>query len=876
MTAREKFRKKIAIFTVLCMILTLMPAGVFGLEAPDASEHWAKEKINAWMDQGLIKGYEDGTFKPDNNISRAEFMSLVNGAFNYVEAAPISYLDVKGDAWYASVVAKAKAAGYLSGYPDNTIRPNNPISRSEAAAVIMKVNKLQANPNVPADFKDSASLGWSAEAVNAVAAAQIMNGYPDGTFRPKDLIKRAEAVVALDKALTYSKENVTYSEAGVYGPETGLAEINGSVTVTAKGTTLQNMLIKGDLIIGKNVGDGDVTLKNVTVQGETKIYGGGQNSIIILDSTLGKVTVSKEDGKIRIVISGNTTVREVLANSGVKLEEKDLTKGSEGFREIILDASEDDVIILMGSFEKVDVKAEGLEIQIPKGTTVDALTLNEKAKVTGIGTITKANVNASGVTFETAPKSTNVATGVSAPKVGTIPPASGGGGGGGSSSSSVAVSGITFATSPVDTSGLAHDAGAVMVSLATTTDGAEIRYTTDGSTPTAASALYAAPFTVTNPGGIAGGTIAVKAIGIKAGLSNSAVSQRAIVYQAATAVTVNTAAEFVTAIESNSVGTITLGGDISGNVTATRAGTNNLIIHFGTYGLDGNLAVTAANITALTFDGSAIPAITGDLTVSAANATVTNGINVGGAISVADVGDHSWVEEADGNMIILTDSNGATIVITGNPEDITIEDGADGIRITASSPVTITVASGATVNSITAQAAGTTITNNGTVSSVTANADITIENNNGGIAVGGTGTIGTSGTASANVSGTAIVVEGISSALGVSANPIRMGGTVTANVTGVVYDDVAGEYLNVTSADPSIVSINAAGGQAFTAHKPGRTAITVQVKNASHAVIKQGTIFISVLPELISAGSASMAVPVLGATPQTADRKSVV
>lgn len=449
----KRLKRNIAVLAVFTMVFSLMPTGAFALEASDISNHWAKDKIQSWMDQGLIKGYDNGTFRPDNNITRAEFMSLVNGAFGFSKSAETNYTDVDANAWYSAAVAAAKAAGYISGYPDNSIKPDSPISRAEAASIIMKIGNLSTSSSSAVKFTDESDFGWSKDAVNAVSSANIMNGYPDGSFQPKEFIKRAEAVAALDKALASSKNNLTYDKAGTYGPSEGTTETAGNVTVSVKDIILQNMIIDGNLIIGQNVGDGNVTLKNVTVKGETKIYGGGQNSILVLDSTLGTVTVSKEDGKIRIVVSGNTTVKSIQALSGAKLEEKDLTGSGGGFREIILNASKDDEIILVGAFDKVTVESEGLKIQMPKGTTVDTLILNKKAAITGTGIVNSANINAGGVTFETKPNAMKVAEGIAAPEI-IVPSGGGGGGGGGGGSSSggsqtVALSAVTVSGSTV-------------------------------------------------------------------------------------------------------------------------------------------------------------------------------------------------------------------------------------------------------------------------------------------------------------------------------------------------------------------------------------------------------------------------------------------
>ncbi len=225
-------------------------------------------------------------------------------------------------------------------------------------------------------------------------------------------------------------------------------------------------------------------------------------------------------------------------------------------------------------------------------------------------------------------------------------------------------------------------------------------------------------------------------------------------------------ATFKFALENNNTETITLGGDISGDVTATREGNTNFTIRFENYTLTGDLDITADDVTAITLNGSADTSITGDLRVTAGLATVTNNITVGGDVIIVDVGNDSWIEKADGNKIILTDPDGASIVIEGKPEDITItEDAAGGIRITVkqdaevtsittSRPIAIEVKAGATVTNIEASGDtdGTTITNDGSVSNIVANVNIELVNNSGDVTVVGNGNVNVSGTASGNVS----------------------------------------------------------------------------------------------------------------------------
>src|SRR5659263_480702 len=129
-------KKRITILTILCMMFTLMPSTVSAVNASDISGHWAQSTIQRWTDNNLIKGYPDGTFKLHNNIQRAEFITLVNGAFGYTKTVPISFSAIRQKAWYSSAIAVAVESGYIIGYPGGTIRPDNLISRVEAATII--------------------------------------------------------------------------------------------------------------------------------------------------------------------------------------------------------------------------------------------------------------------------------------------------------------------------------------------------------------------------------------------------------------------------------------------------------------------------------------------------------------------------------------------------------------------------------------------------------------------------------------------------------------------------------------------------------------------------------------------------------------------
>ena len=92
----------------------------------DIKGHWAQVQVEKWVTDGIIAGYPDGQFKPDDPITRAEFVSLVNRA-KKIERSDTLYpfSDVKSSDWFFGQFMSGKEAGYISGYPDGTFKPNH-------------------------------------------------------------------------------------------------------------------------------------------------------------------------------------------------------------------------------------------------------------------------------------------------------------------------------------------------------------------------------------------------------------------------------------------------------------------------------------------------------------------------------------------------------------------------------------------------------------------------------------------------------------------------------------------------------------------------------------------------------------------------------
>ena len=412
----------------------------FAASFTDVNGHWAESYVSQWTDKDYVKGYQDGTFKPNSLITRAEFMTIVNKAFGYNSEGEINFSDVKSSDWFYKEVKKAVAAGYISGYENMTMMPNKTISRQEAAVIIAKIKKLEASKE--SSFTDNSSIAsWAKKSVDALVENKIMAGYPDGSFKPNGSITRAESIVALDKAIKLDGSTVTVpdgtitpvlSKPGTYGPEKDVQTYNGNVTIKSKDVTLRNVVIKGNLIIDEAVGDGDVKLQNVKVEGNTDIRGGGANTVTLENCEFVKVTVDKANNTIRILLVGATGIEQLVASSGVNVEGQGSTYkvGS-----MTIEAGVNGDIKINGIVDKLVVDSP-VKVTLAENAVVRDITFNAAAKVEGKGTIQVAHVNVDGVKTEVKFNQEISKEGVKPAEVTTPSGGGGGGGGGGSSTNS--------------------------------------------------------------------------------------------------------------------------------------------------------------------------------------------------------------------------------------------------------------------------------------------------------------------------------------------------------------------------------------------------------------------------------------------------------
>lgn len=395
-------KKKHAI-TITAVLAASMAMSVTAFGAPtDIQGHWAQNTINKWVDKGDISGYPDGTFRPNNMITRAEFVVLVNNAMGYTKSGYAYFSDVPSHYWGKNAIQTGVAAGYISGDGNGIFRPNDPVTRQEAAAMISRILDLKQNESRAYRYTDSYAISnWAKGVVGAVSEAGIMAGYPDGSFGPNRVLTRAEAVLALDKTVNYKPGDKEEDKEETQKEDMLLTQ-----------SKLEDTTITGDLTISDRLGTKTITLEDVTVKGKLIVDGGGE--IILKDCDIKEMVMDQKDTTVKA--SGKTTVEKTTFKKIGKLTGGDYTdvivdKELSGYitidakvRNLTLDAETD---LKLGSDARIKnmeitKNADKATIDFSKGKVED-MTVKDKVTIKGSGDIDTMTVYVSGVTSSIRP-----------------------------------------------------------------------------------------------------------------------------------------------------------------------------------------------------------------------------------------------------------------------------------------------------------------------------------------------------------------------------------------------------------------------------------------------------------------------------------------
>jgi len=176
----------------------------------DLNGHWAEKSAKALVEKGIVNGYEDGTFRADSYITRAELTKIIVEALEIKASANISYTDVSSQSWYAPFVARAAASGVVKGFEDGSFAPEKFVSRQDAVLMIYRAMMHHATlPTGYKFFKDEKNIAdYASDATRCLGDIGVINGTDDNSFLPLNNITRGEMAAVVCRAMDYMESHL--------------------------------------------------------------------------------------------------------------------------------------------------------------------------------------------------------------------------------------------------------------------------------------------------------------------------------------------------------------------------------------------------------------------------------------------------------------------------------------------------------------------------------------------------------------------------------------------------------------------------------------------------------------------------------------------
>ncbi|WP_442596775.1 S-layer homology domain-containing protein [Neobacillus sp. D3-1R] len=208
----RRFRQSIAIICTMFLLFGAMSPTIQAKAIDnnktfkDIENYWAKDSIESLIEMGIINGYEDGTFRPGNKVTRGQFIALITRLMGYKEESATPYFkDINEKNWMFPYAQAAVEKGIV--FPEelgNSLKPNTPLSREEMAIMMVRTLKLGKIEGANVTFKDTNQITVDKELIATAVHEGLITGHEDHTFKPKDTTTRGQAAVILYRLYQYS------------------------------------------------------------------------------------------------------------------------------------------------------------------------------------------------------------------------------------------------------------------------------------------------------------------------------------------------------------------------------------------------------------------------------------------------------------------------------------------------------------------------------------------------------------------------------------------------------------------------------------------------------------------------------------------------
>lgn len=393
--------------------------------------HWAESFMRNLYNRGLISGDRNGNMNPDKAITRAEFISIVNRTFGYTKGGKTPFKDIKGSEWYAKDIAIAYTQGYFSGDGKNTANAQGQLTREQAIALLGRNLEIEESAETTSSFVDSNSIAnWSRGYVNTSAEKGFISGYKNNTFKPQNYITRAEVSKVLSDAVG---ELVKQSGTRTLGVQNGNVTIASSGVTLKDTVIKGDLYITGGVGLGSTVFDNVHVLGDVIVNGTGESQGGKSSitfedctiSNLIVPDTRGTIKSIK--------LTGNTIVDETTVKTNAYLEETASKGGGfknvvlDGpaktalhlaglFDKVTVKGAQNSLYLDKDTVDNlvIDEQAVNSKVFLDTNTFVDGMYTDVAVAVSGEGEIGYLKINAAGSKVSMLPEEVEVRPGLTA------------------------------------------------------------------------------------------------------------------------------------------------------------------------------------------------------------------------------------------------------------------------------------------------------------------------------------------------------------------------------------------------------------------------------------------------------------------------------
>jgi hypothetical protein len=220
----------------------------------DTSGHWAESYIDALASSGVMSGFPDGSFRPDQAVTRAQFATIVSKAFQLSGSSSIVFKDVFPGHWAASPISAAAANNLIGGFPDGSFRPEQAVTRTQIWVVLANSLPRTTTPAVQTNdffsrYRDAAAVPtWASTQVALASQANLIINYPDPTLlEPNRAATRAEVAASTYQALSQRGSSQPIIGSGIgsglgssppFAPSQASADFNLQLSTVPAGSIL--------------------------------------------------------------------------------------------------------------------------------------------------------------------------------------------------------------------------------------------------------------------------------------------------------------------------------------------------------------------------------------------------------------------------------------------------------------------------------------------------------------------------------------------------------------------------------------------------------------------------------------------------------------